>query len=357
MKYGILRPSECEHADIDAREDRFAAWVFNGGMWKYPGDEIVFTYTSAPNAYRLKSDVNHGNIPHERVWFMARSADGGGSWDFRPFTEKDELPDRSPPRNDYAPVESEAVDFTHPDLLLYHFHDHVMISTDRGKTFPHYNRIPTVRHRCARGRSDYVVRPDGACLLLSTLSTKASEYGRPVAYLSRNGGLEWGFLGYMTPEPENRWLCYPSCVRLPSGRVLAAVRSQMLGHGYSLWTEAYASGDGGRTWRFLNRVNDFGAPCDLTLLPDGRVVATYGYRFQPWGIRACISEDGGESWGAEIVLRDDGVSWDLGYPRSCALDSGEIFTAYYFNRACESVASPGGLRFIAGTRWNPDSLK
>ena len=48
---------------------------------------------------------------------------------------------------------------------------------------------------------------------------------------------------------------------------------------------------------------------------DGRIACVYGYRLPPFGLRARLSEDGGRTWGREIVLRDDGGSWDLGYPR------------------------------------------
>jgi hypothetical protein len=50
-------------------------------------------------------------------------------------------------------------------------------------------------------------------------------------------------------------------------------------------------------------------------MADGRVVCVYGYRQMPSGIRFRVSEDGGSSWGRETILRDDGGSWDVGYPR------------------------------------------
>ena len=51
-------------------------------------------------------------------------------------------------------------------------------------------------------------------------------------------------------------------------------------------------------------------------LKDGRVCLTYGYRRPPYGMRACLSADGGRTWGKQIVLRDDGGGRDVGYPRS-----------------------------------------
>ena len=82
------------------------------------------------------------------------------------------------------------------------------------------------------------------------------------------------------------------------------------------------SDDDGATWTFLTRpVPDTGSggnPPTLTRLHDGRLCMTYGYRAQPFGIRARLSSDVGLTWDQEITLRDDGGSHDLGYPRTIA---------------------------------------
>ncbi|MEI9852739.1 MAG: sialidase family protein [Sphingomonas sp.] len=64
-----------------------------------------------------------------------------------------------------------------------------------------------------------------------------------------------------------------------------------------MWTEVYASDDGGDSWDFLSRVNDFGAPGSLVVKKDGRLVMVYGYRLMPSGVRAAVSEDGGRTLG------------------------------------------------------------
>ncbi|HXK45750.1 MAG TPA: sialidase family protein, partial [bacterium] len=107
--------------------------------------------------------------------------------------------------------------------------------------------------------------------------------------------------------------------------------------------------DGGRHWQFLSRINDLGSPCHLLLLDDGRILATYGYRSYPFGIRCSISEDEGNTWKHELIIRDDGGSWDLGYPVSIQLDSGEIVSVYYFNDKNDSIQQDGGVRYIAGS--------
>jgi hypothetical protein len=73
----------------------------------------------------------------------------------------------------------------------------------------------------------------------------------------------------------------------------------------------------------------------------------YGYRAEPQGIRARISGDQGSTWGAEIVLRSDAVTHDLGYSRSFQRSDGNIVSVYYFNDG------PHTERFIAATTWNP----
>jgi hypothetical protein len=120
------------------------------------------------------------------------------------------------------------------------------------------------------------------------------------------------------------------------------------------WTEIFASDDGGRTWGFLSRVNDWGAPGDLVRISDGRIACVYGYRMPPFGVRARISEDEGRTWGSELVLRDDGGSWDLGYPRVVEPEPGRLLAVYYMNRKDDPIQANGGVRHIAWTSFNPD---
>ncbi len=116
----------------------------------------------------------------------------------------------------------------------------------------------------------------------------------------------------------------------------------------------YKSLDGGRTWAFLSRVNDWGAPGDIVEMADGRIVCVYGYRLAPYGIRARVSADGGRTWGSEIVLRDDGGSWDLGYPRVIEINPGRLLTVYYFNCRDDPIQLNGGIRHIACSVFSPD---
>ena len=142
----------------------------------------------------------------------------------------------------------------------------------------------------------------------------------------------------------------PSTVRLSSTRLLTTVRRK---EGQNHWIEAWHSNDFGESWDYLNRPVDstggsVGNPPSLIELQDGRLVLTYGFRSEPLGIRARLSDDRGQNWGEEIILRDDAGCWDLGYPRSVQREDGRIVTIYYFNDQADSE------RYIAATIWDPD---
>jgi hypothetical protein len=82
-------------------------------------------------------------------------------------------------------------------------------------------------------------------------------------------------------------------------------------------------------------------------LQDGRLVLSYGYRKEPYGIRAVFSHDQGKTWSEPFVLRDDGGAWDLGYTRTLERPDGKLVTVYYYNLDKDSE------RFIGATIWDP----
>lgn len=102
----------------------------------------------------------------------------------------------------------------------------------------------------------------------------------------------------------------------------------------------------GLAWTKPKSTPIFGQPAHLLKLKNGVIVCTYGYRKKPYGVRAVVSFDNGETWTTEqeIVLRDDGYTWDLGYPMTIELEDNKLLTVYYFNDESK-------IRFIAGTVW------
>ena len=87
---------------------------------------------------------------------------------------------------------------------------------------------------------------------------------------------------------------------------------------------------------------------------DGRFVMVYGYRLKPSGMRCRVSEDQGKTWGPELIIRDDGGSWDLGYGNAWELPDGNIGVIYYFNSRFDRVKVNGGVRHIVRSIFSVD---
>jgi hypothetical protein len=62
------------------------------------------------------------------------------------------------------------------------------------------------------------------------------------------------------------------------------------------------------------------------------VIVSYARRTAPFGQMVRVSHDNGRTWGDEIVLREDGFDWDLGYPCTAENRNGELVTVYYQRR-------------------------
>jgi hypothetical protein len=58
-----------------------------------------------------------------------------------------------------------------------------------------------------------------------------------------------------------------------------------------------------------------------------------------------VSTDDGATWTADLVIRDDGPDWDLGYPSSVELADGSSFTVYYQKHAAGEKCS------LLWSRW------
>ena len=141
----------------------------------------------------------------------------------------------------------------------------------------------------------------------------------------------------------------PSTVRVGEQRL--AVGDSLSRTATKSWIDAYFSPDDGRHWESRSTPapdTGEGNPAAMLRLADGRICITYGVRAKPFGMRARISGDEGQTWGDEIMLRDDGGGRDLGYPRSVQRPDGKVVTVYYWND------DPKETRYIAATIWKPE---
>ena len=363
-----------QHVVVYRDKDYFAAWPFTGGLWQFADGETVSGFIRARVDYASPETLSHHYVESghgERM--LIRSRDGGITWPtdtLALFAERHALESKVAE----APVSVAAGTGYDPRAEGYMLqcgfgqplkdkpaHVFTMVSTDRGGTWSEPVRLPTwlpgsdrFTWSFATGRPSYLLREDGMLLLFGSASrvVERLSWGDgavPVVYASWDGGASWGFLAEIELTPAKPMGVTPYPVILDNGDILVAVRRQY--NGYSAFTQVYRSTDGGGTWSFLSRANDWGAPANLIQLPDGRTLCVYGYRQHPWGIRARISEDHGATWGREVVLRSDGGSWDLGYPRTVLRPDGALLTVYYFNSKDDPIQQDGGVRHIAATVW------
>jgi len=189
------------------------------------------------------------------------------------------------------------------------------------------------------GAGHIIELPDGGLLLPldGRLGSRSDETERSFLLRSDDGGDNWEYWSTMAYDPANIISFHePGVTRLEDGRLVSLLRtSHKPRRQDNMWFTH--SEDDGVTWSPPKRSGLWGYPADVMQLQDGRVLAVYGYRKAPWGVRGCISEDG-LTWAAEneFVIREGGVAdpmvflyWHIGYPTVTQLEDGTIIAAYH----------------------------
>ena len=352
-----------KHVKVYAERGRFGGWPANHGIWSW-GDEILVGFSAG---YHKDLRLERHNIDREKPeeHLLARSRDGGQTWTIENPAEKGvlipvgkALHGITPPGLKEKPWQDcpGGIDFTHADFAMtvrmtdahagparFHY------STDRGKTWQGPFRLPLFDQKGIAARTDYLVNGKHDCMLFLTSSKTDGREGRPLCVRTSDGGRSWQFVAWIADEPKG-YAIMPSTVRLGEKELLSAIRCR---EGPKSWIDTYRSRDNGKSWKLDEKPapnTGEGNPPSLIRLADGRVCLTYGYRAEPYGIRARLSSDGGRTWGKEIVLRGDGGGRDLGYPRSVQRTDGRVVTVYYFHD------EPKGERYIAATIWDPSKV-
>lgn len=348
------------HVHIYREAGRFGGWPANGGAWSW-GNEILVGFRQ--NYMDLSGGFHAIDRSRPSRCVQARSMDGGESWNL-------EAPDLGEPavRNVLTgdePLEStgveEPIDLEHPDFAIKLDHGGLHagarswfhLSYDRGHTWSEPYMFPTLGLPGIAARTDYLKSEAQGYLFFLTAAKSDGREGHTFCARTRDGCQTFQFVSWIGPEPGG-WTIMPASVRLPSARILVALRCRGVAEQAHLaphWIDLYASDNEGATWTYVCRpaavTGRGGNPPTLTRLPDGRLCLTYGYRDAPFGMRATVSEDEGTTWGEEIILRDDGGNHDIGYPRTVLRPDGTLVTMYYYNEAAE------GERYIAATLWKP----
>ena len=183
---------------------------------------------------------------------------------------------------------------------------------------------------------------------------RGKQNGLPVLGVeqSRDDGRSWQYIATIPIPNEESMKHYhePHVVELTNGKLIAMFRCGQPGPDkYHL--RQSESDDGGKTWTVTHKTPIYGYPPHLIKLKNDWLVVVYGVRKKPYGERACISKDGGETWDIdnEIVL-SPAMNSDLGYPASVQLDDGSIYTIYY------QIDKPGEKTCLLGTHWQIEGM-
>lgn len=211
-------------------------------------------------------------------------------------------------------------------------------------------------YACGGSGAGHIIElPDGGLLMplggtLSTQGEEGDETGRCFLLRSDDGGDNWEYWSTVAYDPASIIsFGEPGMARLSDGKLVCLMRtSHKPSRQDNMWFTW--SDDDGITWSPPKRTPLWGYPADVMQLKDGRVLAVYGYRKEPWGVRGCVSEDG-LTWDIsnEFVIREGGVPlplmgkgarvlldaliiqqyWHIGYPSVTQLKDGTVVVAYH----------------------------
>jgi len=342
-------PEVLKHGKVYEEAGRFGGWPANNGIWSW-GNEILVGFSAGWHLRRpgFGHQIDNSKPREPR---LARSLDGGLTWMV-------ETPGSLlPPEQGGKSVRTldRPMDFRQPgfvmtiryaDLntgpsLMWH-------STNKGRDWDGPFRFPLFGLKGVAGRTDYLVLGSREAMVFLTGSKSNGREGRPFCAETKDGGLSWDLVSFIGPEPRG-FAIMPSTVRLAKEQLITTVRVLDSPH---TWIEAYASEDHGRSWHYLNKPapdtgGGSGNPPSLLRLEDGRLCLTYGYRAEPFSIRAVLSSDGGKTWTSPFTLRAGAADGDLGYVRSVSRPDGKIVSVYYFNDAKYTE------RYVGFTIWDP----
>lgn len=340
-----------KHVIAYSDPERYAGWPANGGIWSWD-DEIVVHFTLA----YLRTDGG-GSYPIDRergrVLRQLRSTDGGETWTpEKPsfLTEDDQL-------KEAVPFEG-PIDFMQPNFAMkFQMQSSTkgvstfFWSNDRCETWHGPFNLPMFGRTGILARTDYIV--DGPHEMMAFLASTKDEGGEGWPFCARttDGAVTWEFVSWIGEQPEGTgYSIMPATVRLSDSELYTYIRNRRGEKpNETFFMHPFRSLDNGKTWTVEaeNRIDGVGNPPSMIQLDDGRLALTYGVRTPPYSIRAKLSSDGGKTWTPEIILRDDGAAWDLGYARTVQRIDGKIVTVYYFNDATRPE------RYIGATIWDP----
>jgi sialidase-1 len=154
---------------------------------------------------------------------------------------------------------------------------------------------------------------------------------------SDDQGENWQYWATVAHDASNiLQFAEPGMARLDSGRLVCLIRATARpGRSDNMWS--VYSDDDGASWSRPIRTAIWGFPADIIQLSDGRILAVYGHRRDPFAVHGCVSDDG-IHWPKEneFIIKSGGAAptsfrqyWHTGYPTVTQCDDGTIVAAYH----------------------------
>jgi len=212
-----------------------------------------------------------------------------------------------------------------------------IISEDGGITYGDIKRIPvTAPHGPCVGN-------DGRFIFVGTKFGEKSDGEHDILCYREGEDGEFHYAGSIEniEDIDGKYPvegCEPHALCLPDGKIIVHIRVHNKDDGRREHTSIFTlyqseSFDGGKTFTKPHPINDdtsLGAPAHLLRLSSGKIVSTFGFRSEPYGVKAIVSNDNGESWRNPFMLYDNkSIALDIGYPSSVELSDGRILTVFY----------------------------
>ena len=353
--------ADAEHHIVFSDPDLFAGWPANEGFWQW-GDEMLVGFNVT--AYE-ETASGHNTVPGAYQWVnFARSLDGGETWSIEQhpevsipgfFNGPNYVKSPSYPAIPSAVPSPGGFDFTSPGFALKARNGIFQVSDDKGQTWSDPYSLPDFGQAYVRSRTNYLTI-DSQTMVLFIEATdyppSSGEYMNTMVVQTTDGGQTFQQLSWLSDDPLQgnplsalpAYALMPGVAKLDDGTLLAGVRNRLSGQH---WNDFRASTDGGSTWDTISTpVVGNNNPVSIIPLGGQRLGMVYGARLNPEGLRGKISEDGGQTWSQEYILRDDGREWDLGYVRAGLRDDGNITAVYYYTTAGDPA------QHIASTIWD-----
>ena len=389
--------TDIHHTRVCYSKERFCAHTSQYVIGNFGNGEIVVMHAHAPCTYADRLSLNHDEYLKRGVFLLQRSLDHGETWDREndvvvwdnTMSDREKMAIYS--RADEPGVVREEIDLTSPDSVVFFkrsplaegddpsgrpiYENYAFRSADRGRNWeevPTRVQPPPPFKSLLADAMPPIVFPDGTLVVAGSQNGDSGRGWVSALYGSDDNGLTWDYMAEIARDSDEDVgsITYDRLLLLPSGRLqcymlhLAGGRNNVLVMSYS--------DDGGYTWSRPESIVRWGHSPWVSLsrehawsgarqhgvryrspwplqLSDGRIVVIFGRRKAPFGMGLIVSEDDGDTWSTEAVIRADASDGDLGYPVATQLDDGRIFTAYYFME--DDGNNFGGTRYIAGSSF------